>query len=182
MQSAAQILAIVFAGLIALVPVLFPKYSIFRSKGQKAIDTLRELNETDELGDEIIIEDVDYENIEIGHIERGDYGFRALEIAIERHTSVRSPYDSISLIYKHGSALGFGEKGPRRTEQAKLIINDINGNSHVLLSHPFNVEKVKNLEELEGWVEQIARERSQYWTTFLVLVWTGLSIWSTVKF
>ena len=174
-----ELVAITFAALVALWPLLYPKYSIFRRNSSIAIESLKSLDDGDLLGDELIIEGIEHDETQVGLLERGDQGFRELESVLSCHTEVRKPYDSIILIYKEGKALQW-QNGPRREEQAKLYVLDKDDNGHCILKHPFDAERILELRELERWVEITAKERSQYHTTFFVLCWTGTAVWTTI--
>lgn len=172
-ESITVLSSILLAALIALVPLLYPKYSLFVREAHSGLESLKEWDQT--------IPDPEHER-KIHHqsfLTPEDTGFRQIEAAVdERIPSNRTIQRFIHVYEEHqgGGGIAFGSGGTRRLEQAYFAVEYEDGNTEVLLTHPFDVESVLELEELERLVRREAIERSHIWTTFLVLIWTSLSI------
>ncbi|WP_139210984.1 hypothetical protein [Natrinema salaciae] len=164
-----QIVNIVLSGVIAVVPILYPRHSFYRKRAEVGIEELKSLSEDDD--------DLDDE-MQAGVLHPGDRGFRELEKAIQANTSVDRDLVEIALISddSNSSGIGFGPGGASRTDQTALLVVDVNGNTHKLLQNRFEVERVLELEDVEQWVKTTAQGRSHRWTVFLVLVWASISI------
>ena len=117
------------------------------------------------------------------YLEPGDTGFRQIEAALDDRISPNRTVKQFVQIHSDnpnsGGGIAFGGGGVRSIEQAVFLAEFENGDNQVLLQRPFEIESVLELDELEQIVRNQAKARSHYWTVFLVLVWTGISITAT---
>lgn len=161
------------AGLVALVPLLYPNHSFFTKEALKGVESLQDWDTEQRVDDDGMAK---IQRISV--LEPDDSGFRQLERVIRENTSVRRPITQIQLIHEdpEGGGIAFGGGGTRRIEQAQLRAADTNEDVHVLSAHPYDIERVLELEDLKQWVDNIAVRRSHYWATALVLLWSSLSV------
>lgn len=171
--TAVKIANVCIAGLVALVPLLYPNHSFFTKEAQKGVKALQNWDTEQRVDDNGMAK---IQRISI--LEPDDTGFRQLERVIRENTSVRHQITQIQLIHEdpEGGGISFGSGGTRRIEQAQLQAVDTNDDVHVLSTHPYDIERVLELEDLKQWVDNIAVRRSHYWATALVLIWSSLSV------
>jgi hypothetical protein len=172
--SVADILSVILAALIALVPILYPKYSLFIKEARIGIESLRDWDHTG------ITNDQSNRVEKHSYLEPGDTGFSQIEAALDDRIPPNRTAKRFIQIHSDspstGGGITFGEGGVRRIEQAVFLAEFENGENQILLQRPFEIGSILELDELEQIVRNQARARSHRWTVFLVLVWTAVSI------
>ncbi|WP_154018462.1 hypothetical protein [Halolamina rubra] len=172
--SGAEVSSVVLAALIAVLPILYPKYSLYIKEARIGIESLRNWDETG-------IGDNQNNRVEKqSYLEPDDTGFSQIEAALDDrippNRTVRQFVQVHSDKPDSKSGIAFGGGGVRSIEQAVFLAEFENGDNQILLQRPFEIESVLELDELEQIVMNHARTRAHQWTVFLVLVWTGISI------
>jgi len=176
-----SVLTVLIAGIIALVPVLYPRHSIYRRKSQIAIEKLQDMEPGNDISDEFIAGGISEDEMYTGVLARGDTGFRVVASAVDSNTPFNGPFRCFFLLHVESPGLVLGESGPSRGNKGIFGAIDEDGNHRELSRHPFDVERVLELRELRSWIDQIIQQRTQYWTVFLVLVWTSISTWTRIQ-
>jgi hypothetical protein len=175
--SSMDVLSVLLAALIALFPILYPKYSLFIKEAKTGIEALKDWDKTG-------IQDNENNRVEKqSYLEPGDTGFSQIEAALDDRIPPGRTVKQFIQVHSDKpdsrAGIGFGEGGVRSIEQAIFLAEFENGDSQILLQRPFEIQSILELDELEQIVRNHAKARAHHWTIFLVLVWTGISIAST---
>jgi len=167
------IATILLAAIIALVPILYPKYSLFVKEAQIGIESLKDWDKTD-------VTNNGNDRIEKqSYLRPSDTGFSQIEASLDEQIPYNRTVKQFVLVHsdsthsKGGITIG---KNPRSIEQALFLAEFENGDTKILLQNRFEIGDVLELDELEHIIRNEANDRSHHLTIFLVLVWTTLSI------
>jgi hypothetical protein len=175
----AQIIAVVLAVLIAIVPLWYPRYSIFYRRGLDGVEKLKRLDEY-----EVFTKEEREIEQDLGILEPDDLGFREVSRTIEMRSNVHGNIAKIILIREvrgNGSGIGFGSGGVRSLTQAALQVEFESGRSQqVIEPNRIETEQILQLEQLQEWIKIRAERRSHYWTTILAVLWGAVSTISTI--
>lgn len=175
--SGTDISSVLLAALIALFPVLYPKYSLFIKEARIGIESLRDWDETG------IQNDQNNRVQKQSYLEPGDTGFSQIETALDDRIPPSRTVKRFIQIHSDkadsGGGIAFGGGGVRSIEQAVFVAEFENGDSQILLQRPFEIESILELDELEQILRNQAKARAHQWTVFLVLVWTAISLSTT---
>ncbi|WP_313695433.1 hypothetical protein [Halorarum halobium] len=175
--SGTEVSSVVLAALIALFPILYPKYSLFIKEARIGIESLRDWDETG------IQNDQNNRVQKQSYLEPGDTGFSQIEAALDDRIPPNRTIKRFIQIHSDKpdsrGGIAFGGGSVRSIEQAVFLAEFENDDSQILLQRPFEIESILELDELEQIVRNQAKARAHQWTVFLVLVWTGISIIST---
>jgi hypothetical protein len=172
--SVTDVISVVLAALIALFPILYPKYSLFIKRARTGIESLRGWDKTG-------VQDNENSRVEKqSYLKPGDTGFSQIEAAfddrIPPNRTVKKFVQRYSDKPDSSSGLTFEEGSVRRIEKAIFSAEFENGENQILLDRPIEIESVLELDELEQIVRNQAKARAHRWTVFLVLAWTTVSI------
>ena len=172
----AQIIAVVLAVLIAIVPLWYPRYSIFYRRGLDGVEQLKRLDEHDEFTEEGREIEQD-----LGILEPGDFGFREVSRTIEMRSDINEQIIIIKESRGNGNGIGFGSGGVRSLTQAALVVEFESGKSQrVIEPNRIENEQILELEQLQEWIKIRAERRSHYWTTILAVLWGTVSTISVI--
>ncbi|MEZ3116569.1 hypothetical protein RYH80_11685 [Halobaculum sp. MBLA0147] len=168
-----QFLTVLLTILIAIVPLWYPRYSLYRRNADSGIRKLERFE----------IEQISEQNS--GSVDKeaslspGDTGFREVSEAIEKNTSiVREPSEIVLAI--EGS-LGTARVGPgtglSSGLNAEIRVEYADGTQDVVVPSPeVELRRVTNLVDLKNWVRSESIRRSHYWTTVLAIAWGTASV------
>jgi len=166
-----QIGSIITSFLIIITPIFYPRYSLFVKRGHTGIQKLQTTRE-------------ETENIQAGYLEKGDTGYSEVKKVVKEVYGVNRELHKIWFV--------IGEKPPHIGEFADLDIQYGVGSNAVLYGEnpgdetfkihyeAWSPPRVWNLEALYEGLESIAQSRSHYIMMVLAVLWSTLSILSTI--
>ena len=175
-NTTVQSIRVILTILIATVPLWYPRHSFFIKNANSGIEKLQDL------GEEKTVKDQNTKVVQkVGELKPDDQGFREISRTLRRQNKISKSPKSIYLIWETNadmrSGFAIGDDGSRELKRVGLVVEYDDGNFEELISPKnFGNEQILELNELQRWVEHQAKERSHYWTTFLVLLWGSITI------
>ena len=167
---------IILTVVIALLPILYPKYSIFRKCAERGLEGLK-----DGKVEETVRRRGNLKTDHIWSLEVGEPGFRALARTIHRQSHINQDPVKIRLVHKNANSTNTltGEiagKGVVKENQAVLEVVLPGGREERVVDSPdYEVSRVLELTILKQWVTDYANRRSHWWTTLSALLWGVVS-------
>lgn len=164
-----QIIQILLAAIIALIPILYPRISLYRRQASVGLSKLE--NPVYAMGD-----------ITMAVLERGEPGFSAINRAITNHYPLSGEVNRIRV------ALGTSDKleskldldlGPMLGKNSVVYVEYSNTTERkydIVTFHPFDPLQTLKLTELRQWIRNTAVSRSHYATMITAIIWTVISI------
>lgn len=138
-----RMIGIFLTVLIAVVPLLYPRYSCFYQNAISGLDQLRELSgERSTEGTEFF-----------GSLEEGERGFSEIACTIQDYTHITEQPVNIELIHKYPETgkgtLSIGSEKTATKEQAIVIVEYKDGGTDQIIDSPhFEVGRVLDLIKL----------------------------------
>jgi len=171
---------------ITVLPIWYPKHSIFIRKSRDGLQKLSELNNSRNVtSDEFTLpSNMDGATQNYGVIQEGDTGFSQIRKSILSHTELHFRPVRFELVHHcpEGSNILIGEGGEvRKAEQAYLKAEGPSGESIRIVESPsFEIDRTLQLKRPREWVSDHTRRRSHLGVTALALVWGTASIISVL--
>lgn len=164
---------IIFAALIATIPPLYPKHSLFTRRAFGGIGRMRESNEK---GD----------GYEVGWIERGQKGFDPICQAIDLYRPIDGRVNRVGMLWVETrqdlNDYLDSYYGSSVQPNFALFVEYTDGRRKPIICHPFEPHRTQRLSELKEWIRTTATVRSNYLTAGLAVIWTAIAIATTVLF
>lgn len=151
---------------VVATPIFYPKYSLYV---QRANSGLRQLNQVR----------VEQDDVRLSHIEKGEEGFDEIAEAVEFVFGTVGDMQRICFAVGRPSELGeFTGLGMEYGigDNGVLYADTENDNRELLRWEPWSPTTTLEMEKLHRGITLRARERSQFVTIALAVLWTTLSI------
>jgi hypothetical protein len=155
---------------IAVVPLWYPRYSLFRRNGVAGIEDLLNALEP------VSTDDESETLTRRAALEPGDTGFSELTTTIRAQRALDGSPVSLALVHTDDDpeyeTLVVGGDGVSTGEEAALRVEFDTGETETVLGTPdVDADRVLALDDLHQWLTEQTRVRSHYATTVLAALW-----------
>lgn len=166
-----RIVQILLTSVVALIPPLYPRLSLYKRRAEKGLETLEQ---------PILV----MGDIRKGTLEDKDDGFEELTEAIHNQYPLSGEIKRLNVLLGNAESLQseldvkFGAMvGPNAVVYVDYV-DEVDRDIDILTFHPFDPAQTLKLTELRRWVRNTTTERSHYATMIAALAWTVVSILS----
>lgn len=164
---------IIFAAMIAIIPPLYPNYSLYTRRALTGIKNMNELNDEDD-------------GHKVGWVKSGENGFKQLNQAIDLNRPLDGEVRKFGMLWVEtrqdlNNYLDSYYGSSVQPNQA-LFVEYTDGRREPVICHPFDPHQTRRLTELREWIRSTATVRSNYLTAALAVIWTAIAVSSTLLF
>lgn len=168
---------VLMAAVVAAVPPLYPKWSLYGRRSWAGVKALQEVRDEEVEGDD------DELTIQRYWLERGETGFSEVANAIQQNNVLSGKLERIGLEHRKGPGIAISGSAVTATfnEGAEFYVEYADQEeAEVLRERSLEIGDLLRLKDLERWVERAIENRTRNLTAGLAVLWAALAVASAI--